>query len=96
MIELVELVASRPIAHDRPAPARREDFAFPRSDPSEAPARDLSMRIRRRALLLWPRLDRVRLARTGGDPQRIARLIGRRSALPADVIVAMLTAGGLD
>ena len=46
---------------------------------------------RARALLLWPRLDRRRLARTGGDPRRIARLVCRRSSLPVEVIVAMLT-----
>jgi hypothetical protein len=43
-----------------------------------------------RALLLWPRLDRTRLTRTGGDPHRIARLVARRSALPTEVILAML------
>jgi hypothetical protein len=50
-------------------------------------------RVRDRALLLWPRLDRRRLARTSGDPRRIARLVSMRTALPFESIVAMLTAG---
>lgn len=45
----------------------------------------------RRALLLWPRLDRSRLARTGGDPWRIARLVAGRTPRGLDEIVAMLT-----
>jgi hypothetical protein len=44
-----------------------------------------------RALTLWPRLDRTQLARTGGDPARIARIVGRRTTLPPESIVAMLT-----
>jgi len=60
--------------------------------PDDGPSSEIGRRIRRRALLLWPRLDRARLARTAGDPQRIARLVARRSSLPSDVIVAMLTA----
>ena len=50
-------------------------------------------RVRDRALLLWPRLDRRRLARTSGDPHRIARLVSLRTALSTESIVAMLTAG---
>jgi hypothetical protein len=46
---------------------------------------------RQRALVLWPRLDPARLARAGGDPRRIARIVGRRTALPLETIVAMLT-----
>jgi hypothetical protein len=65
------------------------EMAFELDDP---PSREIGRRIRRRALLLWPRLDSARLARTAGDPQRIARLVARRSSLPSDVIVAMLTA----
>jgi hypothetical protein len=47
-------------------------------------------RYRERALLLWPGLDRAALTRTRGLPDRIARLVARRSSLPLDVIVAMV------
>lgn len=46
---------------------------------------------RRRALLLWPRLDRSRLARTHGDPWRIAVLVAQRTPRSLDEIVGMLT-----
>ena len=45
---------------------------------------------RQRALLLWPGLDRPKLARTGGGPNRVARLVGRRTALPRETILRML------
>ncbi len=45
-----------------------------------------------RARSLWPGLDPKALARTRGDVRRIARLVGRRTALPEDTIVAMLLA----
>jgi hypothetical protein len=48
---------------------------------------------RRRALLLWPRLDRSRLAQTRGDPWRIAQLVSERSPRPVEVLVEMLTMG---
>ena len=44
-----------------------------------------------RALGLWPGLDRVKLRRTHGDPTRIARLVGQRTALPPEAIVGLLT-----
>lgn len=43
-----------------------------------------------RALTIWPRIDRVRLRRTHGDPERIARLIERRTAHSREEILAML------
>lgn len=43
-----------------------------------------------RALLLWPGLDRGRLATTKGDPHRIARLVTRRTNLPPEAILRML------
>ena len=43
-----------------------------------------------RALLLWPGLDRARLASAHGDPERIARLVARRTPLPAETILRML------
>jgi hypothetical protein len=45
-----------------------------------------------RARSLWPGLDSRALARTRGDVRRIARLVGRRTALPEETIIAMLTA----
>jgi hypothetical protein len=44
----------------------------------------------RRAVALWPRLDRVKLRRTHGDPTRIARLVARRTTLSVETIVLML------
>ncbi len=44
----------------------------------------------RRALLMWPRLDRRKLARCGCDPQRIARLVARRTSLSIESITAIL------
>lgn len=44
----------------------------------------------RRALALWPGLDRSRLRRAGCDPRRIVRLVGERSAESPAVILAML------
>ena len=46
--------------------------------------------IRRRALLVWPRLDLAALRRCGSDPERIADLVGRRSSLPREAIVGIL------
>jgi hypothetical protein len=48
-----------------------------------------------RALFLWPRLDRRALTRCGCDPYRIAAYVARRTSLPLESIVAMLTSGGL-
>lgn len=47
--------------------------------------------IRRRALLVWPRLDPVALRRCGGDLQRVAALVSRRSSLPRETIIGILT-----
>jgi hypothetical protein len=46
----------------------------------------------RRALALWPRLDREKLRRTRGDPRRIARLVSRRTTLSMETIVLILIA----
>jgi hypothetical protein len=45
---------------------------------------------RRRALALWPRLDAAKLARTCGEPERVARLIERRTSLSREAIVRLL------
>jgi hypothetical protein len=46
--------------------------------------------LERRALALWPRLDRRALHRCGGDPRRIARLVQRRTSLSIEMIIGML------
>jgi hypothetical protein len=46
--------------------------------------------VRRRALLLWPRLNPLRLARTRGYPVRVARLVARRTSLDPAIILGML------
>jgi hypothetical protein len=48
----------------------------------------------RRAAAMWPRLDRRALARCGGDPERIARLVERRTALSHEVILLILREPG--
>jgi len=60
-------------------------------DGGSVPRREAARACRRQALLLWPRLDPYRLARTGGDPWRIARLVARRTPRSREEIVAMLT-----
>jgi hypothetical protein len=45
---------------------------------------------RRRALAIWPGLDRSRLSRTHGDPWKIARLVSHRTRMPFESIVALL------
>jgi hypothetical protein len=60
-------------------------------DDSSVPRREAARACRQQALLLWPRLDPYRLARTRGDPWRIARLVARRTPRSLDEIVAMLT-----
>jgi hypothetical protein len=51
---------------------------------------DPAAEIRRRALLVWPRLDPAALRRCGADLDRVAALVERRSALPHDAIVGIL------
>lgn len=46
--------------------------------------------VRRRALATWPRLDPVALRRAGGDVERVATLVERRSSLPRESIIAIL------
>jgi hypothetical protein len=42
-------------------------------------------------MLLWPRLDRSKLRKIADDPKRMAEVIEKRTSLPFDSIVAMLT-----
>lgn len=51
--------------------------------------------VQSRALAIWPGLDRRKLARTCGDPFRVARLVERRTALPLDAILGMLGVAAL-
>ncbi len=46
--------------------------------------------VERRALALWPRLDRAALRRCHQDPDRIAALIARRTAMPREAIRSVL------
>jgi hypothetical protein len=46
-----------------------------------------------RALLIWPRLDRARLARTRGDPRKVARLVARRTIHSEESILSLLRSG---
>ena len=43
-----------------------------------------------RALSIWPRLDRRALSRCGCDPQRIARLVARRTSLPIETVLGLI------
>jgi hypothetical protein len=45
-----------------------------------------------RALALWPRLERHRLARVKHDPGRVAALVARRTTLPRAAILELLGA----
>jgi hypothetical protein len=52
-----------------------------------------------RALSIWPRLDRRALGRCGCDPERIARLVARRTSLPIEAVLALIkgpTASAVD
>jgi len=43
-----------------------------------------------RAFALWPRLDRRKVRRCGGDARCIVRVVSQRTTLPADVIWRIL------
>ena len=52
-----------------------------------------------RVLSIWPRLDRRALSRCGCDPERIARLVARRTSLPIEAVLALIkgpTASAVD
>jgi hypothetical protein len=49
------------------------------------------MPLERRALAMWPRLERTALRRCGHDPRRIAALVARRTSIPQDAILRLLT-----
>jgi hypothetical protein len=47
--------------------------------------------LEKRALVLWPRLDRTALRRCKNDAHRIAALVARRTTMPPEAILNMLT-----
>jgi hypothetical protein len=47
-----------------------------------------------RALALWPRVDRVRLARVRHNPRRVATLISHRTNLSRSAILELLGVPG--
>ncbi len=47
--------------------------------------------LERRALALWPRLDRAALRRCHNDAHRIAALVARRTTMPPEAIFNVLT-----
>lgn len=49
----------------------------------------------RRALLIWPDLDRARLRRTHGDPWKIAGLVAGRTNLSTESILTLLMGVGI-
>jgi hypothetical protein len=49
-----------------------------------------------RALAIWPGLDRKALARCHHDRHRIARLVARRTSMPLDSILALLSVTDID
>jgi hypothetical protein len=65
----------------------------PRPDAQQdARARDAAAAaMRRRALAMWPRLDASALRRCGDDAACIAALVERRSTLPSESIIGILT-----
>jgi hypothetical protein len=47
--------------------------------------------LERRALMMWPRLEAAALRRCQHDPRRIAALVSRRTSIPPDAILRLLT-----
>jgi hypothetical protein len=47
--------------------------------------------LERRAMALWPRLDPSALRRCRHDPRRIAALVSRRTTMPPEAIISVLT-----
>jgi hypothetical protein len=64
--------------------------------PLPTPQRTAQLDFRARALAIWPGIDRQKLRRTQGDPLRIARLVERRTRLPIEAIVSLLTGQAVD
>ena len=47
--------------------------------------------LERRVLAMWPRFDRAALRRARYDPRRVAALVGRRTRMPEEAILRLLT-----
>jgi hypothetical protein len=73
--------------------SQQYQFITPWADGPPAPP--TSSDYQRRALLIWPGLDRARLRRTHGDPWKIARLVGRRTSLSMESILILLMGLGV-
>jgi hypothetical protein len=52
---------------------------------------DRNPALERRALAMWPRLEPAALRRCHSDPRRIAALVARRTSIPQDAIIRLLT-----
>lgn len=52
--------------------------------------------LERRALAIWPRLDRAALRRCHSDAHRIAALVARRTTMPPEAILRVLTMPPVD
>lgn len=63
-------------------------FQLEREERTDAAA---SGALERRALALWPRLDLAALRRCRHDPHRITALVARRTAMPPEAILQLLT-----
>ncbi len=48
----------------------------------------------RRALSVWPGLDRARLRRAQNDPMRIGRVVSSGTSLPIETILVLLHSKG--
>jgi len=44
----------------------------------------------RRALTIWPGIDRRRLQRAHNDPARIGRLVATNTSMPLEIILVLL------
>lgn len=42
-------------------------------------------------MLLWPRLDRTKIRKVADNPERIAEIVEKRTSLPFETILTMLT-----
>ena len=47
--------------------------------------------LERRVLAIWPRFDLSAIRRAHHDPRRVAAMVGRRTQLPQEAILRLLT-----
>ena len=79
-----------PLGTSPPRPRLRARERVQVAPTTGAPASWLEGEYARRAMTLWPRLDRRRLRRCHDDPNRIAVVVAGRTALPYESIVKLL------